>query len=351
MVRAAGPAAVYRRGPMAEECNRQVRLAVRPHGPVKESDWEIVDAAAAPPGPGEFTGLTRLISLDPAMRGWLDDRPSYMPPVAIGEVMRAGSIVEVTESRNERFKPGDLVSGMFGVQERPVSDGRGTQLIDPALAQPSAYLGALGMTGLTAYFGLHEVGDLKDGETLVVSGAAGAVGTVAGQLAKRQGCRVVGIAGGPQKCAMVVDELGFDACIDYKHEDVRRALRRECPDGIDVYFDNVGGEILDAALANLAHGARIVICGAISQYNNEGEGYGPHNYMALLVRRARMQGFLVFDYFEQFGAAQAELAAAVADGSLKVREQLVEGTIDDFPRVFEMLFTGQNTGKLVLALR
>jgi NADPH-dependent curcumin reductase CurA len=256
----------------------------------------------------------------------------------------------VTESRHPDFQPGDHVVSAFGVQTHVVSDGRGVRKVDLDRAPASTYLGALGMTGLTAYFGLFEVGALQDGETVVVSGAAGAVGTVAGQIAKLKGCRVVGIAGGPEKCAMLVDELGFDAAIDYRAGDVSKALRRHAPDGIDVYFDNVGGEILDAALANLAMHARVVICGAISQYQTGQPMRGPANYMALLVRRSRMQGFLVFDYASRHGEAIAEMAGWVADGRLKVKEQVVHGSIDDFPDTLQMLFRGENTGKLVLAL-
>lgn len=335
---------------MIGSMNRQIRLAARPVGTIADSDWEHRSEEVGSPGPGEFLGKTKFISLDPAMRGWLDDRPSYIAPVGIGEVMRAGSVVEVTESNNERFAVGDLVVGSFGVQEWVVTDGRGARVIDTALAPASAYLGALGMPGLTAYFGLFEVGELQDGQTVVVSGAAGAVGTVVGQLAKQRGCRVVGIAGGPDKCAMVVDELGFDSCIDYKDENVRRSLREHCPDGINVYFDNVGGEILDAALANLARGARVVICGAISQYNNTEPAPGPSNYMALLVRSARMEGFVVFDFADRYGEAVPVLGAAVASGALQIREQVVQGTVDDFPQTLQMLFEGKNTGKLVLAL-
>ncbi|MEI2703152.1 MAG: NADP-dependent oxidoreductase [Baekduia sp.] len=333
--------------------NRQIRLAARPTGAIKDSDWEHHEAELPQPGDGEFLARTRFISLDPAMRGWLDDRPSYIPPVGIGEVMRAGTVVEVIESRSDRYAAGDLLVGSFGVQEYVVSDGRGARKLDGSLdVSPSIYLGALGMPGLTAYFGLYEVGALKDGETVVVSGAAGAVGTVVGQLAKRRGCRVVGIAGGPEKCAMVVDELGFDACVDYRSDDVRRVLREHCPAGIDVYFDNVGGEILDAALANLARGARVVICGAISQYNADPTDppTGPANYLALLVRSARMEGFVVFDFADRYAEAFPVLEAAVADGSLKIKEHVVQGEIDDFPQTLQMLFDGKNTGKLVLEL-
>ncbi|MEU4682838.1 NADP-dependent oxidoreductase [Streptomyces xinghaiensis] len=330
--------------------NRQIRLAARPVGEVRPEDWEHATAPAEEPGEGQFAGRTRFISLDPAMRGWLDDRPSYLPPVGIGEVMRAGSVVEVTASNHPDYRPGDHVVGTFGVQEHVVSDGKGALKIDVGLAPASTYLGALGMPGMTAYFGLLDVGALKEGETVVVSGAAGAVGSIVGQIAKVKGCRVVGIAGGAEKCALLTDELGFDAAIDYRAGDVKRALREQTPDGIDVYFDNVGGEILDAALTRLAMRARVVICGAISQYNNETPVSGPSNYLSLLVRRARMEGFVVFDYAKRYAEAAQEIAGWIGDGRLKVKEHVVKGTVDDFPETLQMLFRGENVGKLVLEL-
>ncbi|MER8104244.1 NADP-dependent oxidoreductase [Kitasatospora sp. NPDC094016] len=330
--------------------NRQIRLARRPVGEVRAEDWAHGSEPVGAPGPGQFVGRTRYVSLDPAMRGWLDDRPSYLPPVGLGEVMRAGSVVEVVESDHPKFRVGDHLVGSFGVQEYVVSDGKGALKVDPALAPLSTYLGALGMPGMTAYFGLLDVGALKEGETVVVSGAAGAVGSLVGQIARIKGCRVVGIAGGPEKCALLTGELGFDAAIDYRSEDVRKALRDHAPDGIDVYFDNVGGDVLDAALTRLAMHARVVLCGAISQYNNETAVQGPSNYLSLLVRRARMEGFVVFDYARRYPEAARELAGWIADGRIKVKEHVVEGTVDDFPAVLGMLFRGENTGKLVLRL-
>ncbi|MEV7940476.1 MULTISPECIES: NADP-dependent oxidoreductase [unclassified Kitasatospora] len=330
--------------------NRQIRLARRPVGEVRAEDWAHGSEPVPAAGPGQFVGRTRYVSLDPAMRGWLDDRPSYLPPVGLGEVMRAGSVVEVVESDHPKFRVGDHVVGSFGVQEYVVSDGKGALKVDPALAPLSTYLGALGMPGMTAYFGLLDVGALKEGETVVVSGAAGAVGSLVGQIARIKGCRVVGIAGGPEKCALLTGELGFDAAIDYHSEDVRKALRDHAPDGIDVYFDNVGGDVLDAALTRLAMHARVVLCGAISQYNNETAVQGPSNYLSLLVRRARMEGFVVFDYAPRYPEAARELAGWIGDGRIKVKEHVVEGTVDDFPAVLGMLFRGENTGKLVLRL-
>jgi len=291
------------------------------------------------------------VSLDPAMRGWMSDKPSYLPPVELGAVMRAGTSGVVVESNSDRFAPGDFVVGVLGVQEQAIAPDKALTKVDTNMAPLETFLGGLGMPGLTAYFGLTEVGDLKEGDTVVVSGAAGAVGSVAGQIAKAKGAaNVVGIAGGPEKCAWLVDELGFDAAIDYKSERVGRRLHELCPDGINVYFDNVGGDILDAALANLAWGARVVICGAISQYNADGDMTGPKNYMMLLVKRSRMQGFLVFDYVKQYGDALREMAGWRADGSLKTREEIVEGSIEDFHPTLMKLFRSENTGKLVLEI-
>jgi NADPH-dependent curcumin reductase CurA len=331
------------------DTNRQIRLAARPQGAVKPTDWEHADEPVREPGEGEFTGATKVISLDPAMRGWLNDVPSYVPPVGIGEVMRAGSVVEVTASNHPDFAVGDHVVGTFGVQSHVTSDGAGAFKVDPAAAPLSTYLGALGMPGMTAYFGLLDVGALKgEGETVVVSGAAGAVGTVVGQMAKLKGARVVGIAGGREKCDMLVEELGFDAALDYRADDLKEQLKRATPDRVDVYFDNVGGDILDLALTRLAMKARVVICGAISQYNNAGPMRGPSNYMALLVSRARMEGFLVFDYARRYGEAMAEMAGWIAEGKLITKEHVVKGSVDDFPATLDMLFRGENVGKLVL---
>jgi NADPH-dependent curcumin reductase CurA len=274
---------------------------------------------------------------------------SYIPAVEIGAVMRAGGIGQVTASEHPGFAAGDHVYGTFGVQEHALSDGRGVMKLDTTVVPPPTYLGALGMTGLTAYFALLDTGKAKAGDTVVVSGAAGAVGSVAGQIAKIKGCRVIGIAGGAEKCRVVVEEFGFDACIDYREGNVRRALRELAPSGVDVYFDNVGGEILDDVLTCLARGARVVICGAISQYNEDAVR-GPANYMMLLVARASMTGMLIFDYADRYGEALAEMAEWYRDGRLVSREQVVHGTVADFPRVLLMLFEGANTGKLVLAL-
>jgi NADPH-dependent curcumin reductase CurA len=328
--------------------NTQVRLAARPSGLPTASDWQILQEPAPTPGEGEFTVAISYLSLDPAMRGWMNAGASYIDPVEVGAIMRAGAIGKVTASQHPGFAVGEHVVGMFGVQEQVLSDGVGVVKVDPSLAPLPTYLGALGMTGMTAYFALLDVGKPVAGNTVVVSAAAGAVGSVAGQLARIKGCRVVGIAGGEQKCRWLTDELRFDAAIDYKRENVAQALRELAPEGIDVYFDNVGGEILDAALTRLARGARIIICGAVSQYNATDGFKGPANYMALLVARASMTGMVVFDYFARFPEAARDIAGWLADGSLISREEVVEGGVTAFPEALLKLFAGENTGKLVL---
>ena len=335
----------------AATVNHQVRLAARPTGTPGPDVWEHTTEPVGEPGEGRFLVKVSHVSLDPAMRGWMNAGKSYVPPVEIGEVMRALAAGEVVASHHPDFAVGDRVTGTFGVQEYAVSDGSGVQKVHPTdeVGLPT-YLSVLGMTGMTAYFGLFDVGALRDGETVVVSGAAGAVGSVVGQLAKIKGCRVVGIAGGPEKCAWITDELGFDAAIDYRAEDVRKALRAAAPDGVDVYFDNVGGEILDAALTRLRRGARVAICGAISTYNATEPPPGPRNYMSLLVNRARMEGFVVFDFADRYAEAATALAGWLREGKLRSREDVVAGSVDEFPEVLLRLFRGENTGKLVLRI-
>jgi NADPH-dependent curcumin reductase CurA len=327
--------------------NHQFRLAARPVGLAKRSDWSYTEEPVRQPGDGEILVKILYISLDPAMRGWMNEGKSYIPPVGIGEVMRAGGVGRVIESRNSTFAVGDHVYGGFGVQEYGTVNGKGPNKVDPKMAPLPVYLGTLGMPGMTAYFGLLDVGQPKSGETLVVSGAAGAVGTVVGQIGKIKGCRVVGIAGGAEKCRFVVNDLGFDSAVDYKNEDVRQSLQKHCPKGVDVYFDNVGGDILDTVLTMINLRARIVICGAISQYNNTGPAKGPSNYLALLINRARMEGMIVFDYADRYGPAACEMAGWMAAGKLKSREHIVEG-FETFPETFLKLFKGENVGKLVL---
>ncbi|MFI5456250.1 MAG: NADP-dependent oxidoreductase [Isosphaerales bacterium] len=327
--------------------NHQFRLAARPVGIPKRSDWTYADEPVRDLGEGELLVKVLYISLDPAMRGWMNEGRSYIAPVAIGAVMRALAAGRVVASRNPAFAAGDLVSGSFGVQEYAISNGESVTRVDTRLAPLPVHLSTLGMTGMTAYFGLLDVGQPKPGETVVVSGAAGAVGAVAGQIAKIKGCRVVGIAGGADKCRYIVDELGFDASIDYKSEDVRGSLKRHCPQGVDVYFDNVGGEVLDTVLSLLARRARVVICGAISQYNNTTPVKGPSNYLSLLVNHARMEGFVVFDYAGRYAEAGRELAGWMAAGRVKSREHVVAG-LESFPDALLMLYKGENFGKLLL---
>ncbi|HWE47017.1 MAG TPA: NADP-dependent oxidoreductase [Caulobacteraceae bacterium] len=335
---------------MTTPMNRVARLASRPVGMVTAENFSFESIPVESPGEGEVLVKVLAISLDPAMRGWMNEGKSYVPPVEIGAVMRAGGAGKVIESNDPAFRPGDYVTGMTGVQEYARLPGKGLHKIDLSFAPLTTYLGVLGMPGMTAYFGLLEVGALKDGETVVVSGASGAVGAVVGQIAKIKGCKVVGIAGGPKKCGYTVSELGFDVCIDYKSEDVKKALREHCPKGIDVYFDNVGGEILDAALANLAFKGRVPICGAISVYNATTPPKGPANYLSLLVNRARMEGFIVFDFAARYGEAARAMGGWIAEGRLKHKEDVVEGGVDAFVTTLNKLFTGENFGKLVLTI-
>jgi len=333
--------------------NHQVRLASRPTGMTTAENWQFTEEAVAEPPEGGLVVKTLALSLDPAMRGWLNDAKSYIPPVGIGEVMRAGGIGRVVASRHSGLAVGDIVTGTPGVQEYwTVAPEQlkhsGLAKIDLRVGSPTQWMNVLGMPGMTGYFGLMDIGQPQPGQTVVVSGAAGAVGQTVGQLAKIKGCRAVGIAGGPAKCEWVVKELGFDACIDYKAGPVKDALKEHCPKGIDVYFDNVGGEILDAALAKLARKARVIICGAISQYNNTGAVEGPKNYLSLLVNRARMEGMVVFDYTDRFPVAIAEMAGYLKDGRMKSKEDVVRGGVAVFPETLNKLFNGENFGKLVL---
>jgi NADPH-dependent curcumin reductase CurA len=328
--------------------NHQVRLAARPVGLPKPSDWSHTEEPVSEPGEGEVLVKILYISLDPAMRGWMNEGRSYIAPVGIGDVMRALAAGRVIASNHAGLAVGDHVTGPLGVQEYAVVNGHAVMKVDPGLAPLPVHLGTLGMPGMTAYFGLLDIGKPAEGETVVVSGAAGAVGGVVGQIAKLKGARAIGIAGGAQKCRYVVEDLGFDASIDYKTQDVAAALHEHCPKGIDVYFDNVGGEILDAALARLARHARVVICGAISQYNATGAMVGPSNYMSLLVNHASMTGFVVSDYGEKYAEGAQEMAGWLSAGKLKTREDIADGGIERFPETLLRLFEGKNTGKLVL---
>jgi NADPH-dependent curcumin reductase CurA len=331
--------------------NHQIRLASRPVGLPTRANWSSTTEPVAEPGPGGVLVKTLYLSLDPAMRGWMNEGKSYIPPVEIGAVMRAGGVGQVIASNNTNFAVGDYVNAGLDVQEycliaQENIKRSGIFKIDPRLGL-TTWTNVLGMPGMTGYFGLLEVGMPKAGETVVVSGAAGAVGQTVGQIAKLKGCRVVGIAGGKAKCDWVVNELGFDACIDYKNSDVRAGLKEHCPNGVDIYFDNVGGEILDMVLAKINRKARIIICGAISQYNNTTAVKGPANYLSLLVNRARMEGIVVFDYADRYHLGVAEMAGYLKAGKMKSKEDIVTG-IENFPDTLLKLFNGENFGKLVL---
>lgn len=326
--------------------NHRFTLVARPVGLPKATDFAYEELDVREPADGEVVVKVKYISLDPAMRGWMNEGRSYVPPIKLGDVMRALAVGEVVESKHAKVAVGAMVSGVFGMQEYAVAPGNGVAVLDPKAAPLPVQLGTLGPSGMTAYFGLFDVGKPIAGNTVVVSGAAGSVGSLVGQMAKINGCRVVGIAGGPEKCRYLT-EIGFDAAIDYKAGDLKAALRAHCPRGIDVYFDNVGGDILDTVLTQLAMRARIVICGAISQYNNTAPAKGPSNYMSLLVNRASMTGMVVFDYEPRYPEAVRAMSQWMVEGKLKSREDIVRG-LEQFPSALLKLFSGDNHGKLVL---
>ena len=326
------------------EVNRKITLAARPEGRPKPSDFKLVESPVPKPKPGEILVRVIYLSVDPYMRGRMTDVKSYAPPVQIGEVMVGGAVGKVAASENPQFGTGDIVEGFFGWQEHAISDGQGVRKIDPKLAPISTALSVLGMPGLTAYFGLLEIGKPKPGETVVVSGAAGAVGSLVGQIAKIQGCRVVGIAGSDQKIAWL-RELGFDAVFNYKTTtDYVAKLRELCPNGIDVYFDNVGGAITDAVFTSINTGARIAVCGQIAQYNAEKPETGPRLLWHLIVKQARAEGFLVFQFASRYTEGLKQMAEWLRAGKLKYREQFVDG-IENAPRAFIGMLQGENTGK------
>ncbi len=334
--------------------NGQWRLKSRPDGMVKESDFEYVEEPVGSPGDGQILVRNLYLAFEPAMRGWLNDVKSYVPPVQIGEVMRASTVGEVVESKHAGFAAGDIVSGMLGWQQYAVADGEpgmmGRLTKVPEGVPPQLVLSALGGTGMTAYFGMLDVGEVKAGDTVLVSGAAGATGSVAAQIARIKGAaKVVGIAGGPEKCAWLRDEAGCDEAIDYRNEDVGKRLRQEFPKGVDLFFDNVGGDILDAALLNMAQNGRVVICGGISQYNEKELPSGPRNYMQIVIRRLTVKGFILVDYFHRAGEAMGELGQWVAEGKLNHAEDIQEG-IENTPKTFLRLFSGKNLGKQLLKL-
>jgi len=326
--------------------NKQWVLAKRPQGMISEANWKLQEVPVPALADGEALVQVLYLSCDPAMRGWMEDRASYIPPVGIGEVMRAGSVGRVVESRSPALAVGDLVEGLAGWQQYAVVKPgtlMGATKLAPGI-EPRHALGVLGITGLTAYFGLLDLGKPKAGETVVVSGAAGATGSIAGQIARIKGCKVIGIAGGPDKCAWLTKEARFDAAIDYKRGDVEGQLRALAPQGVDVYFDNVGGEILDAVLAQIRMKARVVLCGGISGYNEVTPPPGPRNLMNLVIQRARMEGFIVIDYAARFGEGRAEMKRWLDAGELVHQEDVVVG-IESAPAALLRLFSGKNLGK------
>jgi NADPH-dependent curcumin reductase CurA len=330
--------------------NKQILLAARPVGFPKESDFRLVETPVPAPKDGEFRVKILWLSVDPYMRGRMAEGVSYAPSVQLGEVMVGGAAGVVEESRHSNYKTGDFVTGAFGWQQFAVSTGKGTTKVDLSMAPLSAYLGVLGIPGITAYFGLLDIGQLKAGESAVVSGAAGAVGSIAGQIAKIKGCRVVGIAGGGEKVRYVVDELGFDAAFDYKTEtDYYKRIGELCPKGVDVYFDNVGGEITDAVFAHINTHARIAVCGQIAQYNLEKPSLGPRLLGRLIVKQARVEGFLVFQFADRYGEAVKDIAQWLRDGRIKYREQVAE-EIESAPAAFIGMLKGANTGKQLVRI-
>lgn len=329
--------------------NRVCKLVKRPPpGMVRRDIFSIEEQPIVAPGPGQFRVKVAYISLDPAMRSWINEGRSYIPPVGLGEVMRAFAVGTVDASSHPDYKPGDSVQGLFGVQQYAISNGDRVSKVDPAKAPLERWVGGLGMPGWTAYFGLLDIGKPKAGETVVVSAASGAVGSVVGQIAKIKGCRVVGIAGGADKCRYLTETLGFDGAVDYKAGNLAGDLKAACPAGIDVYFENVGGEILDAVLVQMNTFGRIPVCGLISAYNATAMPEGPKNLFCVLTQRLTMRGLIVLDWADRIPEAIRDLATWHAEGKLKIREDVRAGGIDAYPDVLNMLFTGENQGKLVL---
>ncbi len=335
---------------MTAKINHQWRLVARPEGMLKESDFKWTEEQVKSPGENQVLVHNLYLSLDPANRGWVREEGSYMAPIPLGAVMLGGTVGVVEESNHPNFRPGDHVSGLLGWQEYAVADGATLSKLPNNPAMPlTAYLGLFGIIGLTAYFGLLDITDPKEGETLVVSAAAGAVGSIVGQLGKIKGCRVVGIAGSDEKCQWITEELGFDTAINYKKENIRQALKKACPNGIDIYFENVGGETLDAVLSMINLGARISVCGMISQYNASKPVPGPYNFINILTRRAKVQGFIVTDFLKRAPEAIADLSKWFLEGKLKYRVDVVEG-LQNAPKTLNKLFDGSNQGKLIIKI-
>ena len=334
---------------MIPKTHRRVVLARRPPGEPSETDFRIEEVAVPEPGSGQVLVRVIYLSLDPYMRGRMRDAASYAAPVGIGEVMTGGTVGEVVKSNNPSFKVGDIVEERLGWQQYAIG-GPTLRKIDPSLAPISTANGVLGMPGMTAYFGLFEVGQPKAGETVVVSAASGAVGQVVGQLAKIAGCRAVGIAGGPKKCAFVKEILGLDECVDYKAaKDLSAAIKTACPNGVDVYFDNVGGAVSDAVFLNLNFFARVALCGSISQYNVAAPEVGPRLLGLFVGRRVSMRGFIVSDFANKFAPAMLKMGEWVRSGRIKYKEDIIEG-IEKAPRAFIGLLRGENFGKLQVKL-
>lgn len=332
--------------------NRQIVLAQRPVGSVDGSTTSLVSSPQPVCGEGEALIKVAMLSIDPTIRTWMDDAPGYLPPIEIGAVVRGSGTGVVVESRSERYHVGEIVFGRTDWQEWVLAtEERHFTVVPQGLGLDLAtVMNVLGVTGMTAFFGLSEVGQMKEGDVVVVSGAAGATGSVAGQIAKSRGAaKVVGIAGGPEKCAVVVEKYGFDECLDYRKGELRRRLRESCSKGVDLYFDNVGGEILDDVLTKLAMRARVVLCGAISQYNATGARRGIENTSMLIVRRARMEGFIILDYASRFLEAQTALATMVLAGQLDHHEHLVPG-LENAPEALNLLFSGGNHGKTLVVV-
>ncbi len=326
--------------------NRRITLAKRPSGPIAPDCFATDEVPIPSPGPGEVLAKVGWLSIDPTIRGWMA-MDTYLPAIEIGAPIRSGGLAEVIESNNEALPVGSTLFGMTGWQEYVVMDG--TSQVIPDGIDPTAALSVFGVTGLTAYFGLLDIGKPVAGETVLVSGAAGATGSVVGQIARIKGCRVVGIAGSDEKCAWLIDELGFDAAINYRTDDVPAAIRAACPNGVDVFFDNVGGDILEATLGNLAMHGRVVLCGAIATYNDDAPRPGPNNIMSLVINRGRMEGFIIMDYLHRAEEAIGELAGWVLGGELKFAVDVVDG-LDNAPVAMDRLFTGANQGKVMVRL-
>jgi len=333
------------------QLNRHIVLAERPSGMVEKTTTRLEERPVPEPGPGEALVAVRYLSIDPTIRTWMDDAPGYLPPIGLGETVRGAGVGEVVASNSDRYAPGDLVVGLTGWQDYVVADeGLASMQVIPPGIDPTMALSVLGVTGMTAYFGMIDVGRVAEGDTVVVSGAAGATGSVAGQIARIKGAAtVVGIAGSPEKCAWIVEELGFDAAVNYKTDDVAATLRSSCSKGIDLYYDNVGGPILEACLGQLAMRGRVVLCGAISVYNDKVRPPGPRNIFNLIIKRGRMEGFLVLDYLDRFLEAQIEMVGWLAEGRVKHAEHVVDG-LEHAPDALNLLFTGGNTGKVIVKL-